>query len=149
MEVSKEIARTHIRNLERYVKDVSTGFILNVDEVGCQKWSDRKKRDVVIPHQERPCRIEYAVSSKEKRITCITTISMASDVLMPLLVMRRRTIDAAVWEEGWRDGQDFMIRSNDTSYVTRPIFTEHVTSVILPYCAATRALIFSVRIVLR
>jgi hypothetical protein len=31
-----------------------------------------------------------------------------------------------------------MIRSNDTSYVTRPIFTEYVTSVILPYFAATR-----------
>jgi hypothetical protein len=34
-EVSKEIAGTHIRNLERYVKDVSTELILNVDEVGC------------------------------------------------------------------------------------------------------------------
>jgi hypothetical protein len=31
-----------------------------------------------------------------------------------------------------------MIRSNDTSYVTRPIFTEYVTSMILPYFAATR-----------
>jgi hypothetical protein len=31
-----------------------------------------------------------------------------------------------------------MIHSNDTSYVTRPIFTEYVTSVILPYFAATR-----------
>jgi hypothetical protein len=78
------------------------------------------------------------VSRKEKRITCITTISMAGDALMPLLVMHRRTIDAAVWEERWRDGQNFMIRSNDTSYVTRPIFTEHVTSVILPHFAATR-----------
>jgi hypothetical protein len=96
MEVSKEIARTHIRNLERYVKDVSTELILNVDEVGSQEWSDRKKRDVIIPHQERPCRIEYAVSRKEKRITCITTISMASDALMPLLVIYRRRIDAAV-----------------------------------------------------
>jgi hypothetical protein len=75
MEVSKEIARTQIRNLERYVKDISTKLILNVDEIGCQEWSDRKKRDVIIRHQERPCRIEYAVSRK-KRITCITTISM-------------------------------------------------------------------------
>jgi hypothetical protein len=31
-----------------------------------------------------------------------------------------------------------MIRSNDTSYVTRLIFTEYVTSVIPPYFAATR-----------
>jgi hypothetical protein len=112
MEVSKEIARTHIRNLEQYVKDVSTELILNVDEVGCQEWPDWKKRDMIIPHQKRPCRIEYAVSRKEKRITCITTISMAGDALMPLLVIDRRTIDAVVWEEGWRDEQDFTIRSN-------------------------------------
>jgi hypothetical protein len=57
---------------------------------------------------------------------------------MSLLVIHRRTIDAAVWEEGWRDEQDFMIRSNDTSYVTRPIFTEYVTSGILPVFAAIR-----------
>jgi hypothetical protein len=66
MEISKEIARTRIRNLERYVQDVSTELILNVDKVGCQGWSDRKKRDMAIPHQERLCRIEYAVSRKEK-----------------------------------------------------------------------------------
>jgi hypothetical protein len=65
MEVLNEIVRTHIRNLERYVNDVPTELILNVDEVGCQEWSDRKKRDEIIPHQERPCRIEYAVSRKE------------------------------------------------------------------------------------
>jgi hypothetical protein len=63
---------------------------------------------------------------------------MAGDVLMPFLLIHRRTIDAAVWEEGWWNGQDFMIRSSDTSYVTRPIFTEYVTSVIQPYFAATR-----------
>jgi hypothetical protein len=120
------------------VKDVSTELILNVDEVDCQEWSDRRKRDVIIPHQERPYRIEYVVSRKEKRFACITNISMAGDALMPLLIIHRRTIDAVVWEEGWRDGQDFMIRSNDTSYDTRSIFTEYVTSVILPYFAATR-----------
>jgi hypothetical protein len=119
------------------VKDVSTELILNVDEVGCQELSERKKRDVIIPHQERPCRIEYAVSRK-KRITCITTVSMLGDALMPLLVIHRRTIDTAVREEGWRDEQYSLIRSNDTSYVTRPIFTEYVTSVNLPYFAATR-----------
>jgi hypothetical protein len=138
MEVSKEIVRTYIRNLERYVKDVSTELILTVDEIGCQEWSDGKKRDGIIPHQERPCRIVYAVSPKEKCITCIPAISMTGHALMPLLVINWRTIDAAVWEEGWRDGLDFMIRSNDTSYVTRPILTEYVTSVILPYFATTR-----------
>jgi hypothetical protein len=95
----RRLGENHIRNLEQYVKDVPTELILNVDEVGCQEWSDRKKRDVIIPHQERRCRIEYAVSRKEKCISCITTISMAGDALMPLSVIRRKARDTAVWEE--------------------------------------------------
>jgi hypothetical protein len=63
---------------------------------------------------------------------------MAGDTLMPLLVIHRKTIDDAVWEEGWRDGQDFLIRSNDTSYVTRDIFKEYLSSVFLRYVESTR-----------
>jgi hypothetical protein len=72
---------------------------------------------------------EYAVFRKEKRIICITTISMAGDVLMPLLVILRKTIDNTVWEDGRRDGHDFMIRSNDTASVTSSVFTEYLTGV--------------------
>jgi hypothetical protein len=137
MEISKEITRTHARNLERYVKDVSTELIFNLDEGGCQEWSDRKTRDAIIPLQKRPCGIEYAASRKEKCVSCITTVLMGGDALILLLVIHRKTIDAAVWEKGWRDGQDFMIRSNNMSYVARPIFTKYVTGVNLPYFAAT------------
>jgi hypothetical protein len=63
---------------------------------------------------------------------------MAGDVLMPLLVIHRKTIDDAVWEEGWRDGQDFLIRSNDSSYVTHEIFKEYLTRVVVPYFLTTR-----------
>jgi hypothetical protein len=138
MKVTKEIARTHIRNLERWVENLPTELILNLDEVGVQEWADRKKRKVIIPYQVQPRKIEYAVTRKEKRISCITTISMAGDALMPLLVIHRRTIDDAVWEEGWRDGQDFMIRSNSSSYVTREIFKEYLTQVLMPYVETTR-----------
>jgi hypothetical protein len=40
--------------------------------------------------------IEYSVPRKEKRISYITTISMAGDVLMPLLLIHRKTVDDAV-----------------------------------------------------
>jgi hypothetical protein len=46
---------------------------------------------------------------------------MAGDVPSPLLVIRRRTIDHEVWEEGWHDGEDFALRQNDSSYVTQDI----------------------------
>jgi hypothetical protein len=138
MKVTKEIARAHIRNLERWVKNLPTELILNFDEVGVQEWADRKKRKVIIPYQAQPRRVEYAVTRKEKRISCIATISIAGDALMPLLVIHRRTIDDAVWEDGWRDGQDFMIRSNSSSYVTREIIREYLTQVLMPYVETSR-----------
>jgi hypothetical protein len=139
MNVTQEIARRHVANLEQYVRDLPTELIFNLDEVGSQEWADRKPRSVIIPRQPRPVRIEYSVPRAEKRMSCIATISMAGDALMPLLVIHRKTIDDAVWEEGWRNGQDFLIRSNDTSYVTRDIFKEYLTSAFLPYVASTRA----------
>jgi hypothetical protein len=63
---------------------------------------------------------------------------MVDDVLMPLLVIHQKTVDNAVWEDGWRDGQDFLIRSSDTSYVTRPIFKEYIRDVILKSFNTTR-----------
>jgi hypothetical protein len=65
-------------------ENVPTEHILKPDEVGSQEWFDRKKRSVIIPHQAHFPRIEYALSCREKRSSCITTISMAGDILMLL-----------------------------------------------------------------
>jgi hypothetical protein len=59
------------------------------------------------PHQPSPWRIEHSVPRKEKRITCITTISSADDVLMPLLVIHQKTVDDAVWEDSTLDSPFF------------------------------------------
>jgi hypothetical protein len=53
-------------------------------------------------------------------------------------VIHRKTVDDDVWEDGWRDGQNFLIRSNDTSYVTRPIVKESLRDVVLKYFNTAR-----------
>jgi hypothetical protein len=128
----------HVQNLERYIQNVPTELILNLDEVGSQKWSNQKKRKIIIPYQASPRRIEYSVPRKEKCTSCITTISRACDVLMPFLVIHQKTGDDAVWEDGWRNEQNFLIRFNDRSYMTRPIFKEYVREVVRKYFSATR-----------
>jgi hypothetical protein len=107
--------------------------------MGCfQEWADRKKGDVIIPHQARDYGVKYAIFRKEQLINCIITIAMAGNMLIPLLVIHQKTIDDAVWEEGWWDGQNFMIRFNDTTYVTRSVFTGYLTSFHFPKFEATR-----------
>jgi hypothetical protein len=84
---------------------------------------------MIILHQAQPERIEYSVQCDENNISSITIVLMASDTLMPLLIVYRKTIDDAIWNERWRDGQDFLICSKDTLYVTREIFKEYITNV--------------------
>jgi hypothetical protein len=56
---------------------------------------------MIVPHQSRRARIEYSVPRSEKRISCIAAISMAGDTFIPFLVIHRKTIDQAIWGEGW------------------------------------------------
>jgi hypothetical protein len=63
---------------------------------------------------------------------------MAGDMLMPLLVIHRKTVDDAVWEDGWLDGQDFLIRSNDTSYLT-PQLSKNISEMLCSNISILRA----------
>jgi hypothetical protein len=54
MQVTKDMCKIHVRNLQRYVQNVPSELILNFDEVGSQEWSDPKKRDVIIPINPLP-----------------------------------------------------------------------------------------------
>jgi hypothetical protein len=63
---------------------------------------------------------------------------MAGNMLMPLLVIDRMMVDGAVGEDGWRDGQDFLILFNDASYATRPIFKEYVKEVVFTHFNTAR-----------
>jgi hypothetical protein len=127
MNVTKEIARKYVAKLEHCMREVPTELIFNPDEVGSQEWADRKSRSVLIPRQFGRSRAGCSVLRAEKRIRSITTISMTGRLLMPLLVIHCKTIDDAVWEKGWRQRQNFLIRSNDTSYATRDIFGKDLT----------------------
>jgi hypothetical protein len=51
---------------------------------------------------------------------------MAGDTLMPPLVLHRKTVDETVWEEGRRNGQDFLLYSKDTSSLIRDIFKDYL-----------------------
>jgi hypothetical protein len=112
MNVLKELAKLHVENLGKSVKDIPAELIFTLDEIESHEWADWNPRDMIIPHQARPGHIESSVQCTEKRISCITTLSMAGDILMPLLIVHRKTIDDAVWDEGWRDWRNFLIRSN-------------------------------------
>ena len=131
--LTREAAIKHIKNIRKYVVDAPTELIFNLDEVGCQQWADKKPCHCIIPNELKGQRVEYEVDRSEKRFTVIATISMSGDVLTPLMVTHRKTIDKNVIESGIREGEDLILKSQQNSFVTQEIFTDYIRNVFIPY----------------
>jgi hypothetical protein len=52
---------------------------------------------------------------------------MAGDVVTPLLIIHLRTIGSTLWEEGWRNGENFVMSQNDSSYGTQDISNDYLS----------------------
>jgi hypothetical protein len=110
MNVTKAVARKHVQKLVDFVQNIHTELVFNLDEVGSEEWADRKPKKVFAPTVRAEKTVHHPVNRGGRRVSAIVTISMAGDVLTPLLIIHRRTIDDAVWEDGWRNGEDFVLR---------------------------------------
>lgn len=123
----------HISNLKKYVAGLPTELVFNLDEVGQQEWANKKTKKVVVPSFLKNARIEYCVERAEKKISLITTISMAGDVLTPLMITSRKTLDEEVMQSGIRIGEDIIIRYQESAYASMEIISEYINDVFLVY----------------
>ena len=99
------------------MEGVPTELIFNLDEVGMQKWADRKKKKILAPVDMKNSRIEYAVERTEKRITIVSAISMAGDCLTPMIITHRKTIDKELLNSGIRIGEDILLETQESSFI--------------------------------
>ena len=138
LNVSKTTAKKHISNLLNYVNNIPTELILNLDEASSSDWQDKRSKKVIVPFNINNERIEYAVERCSKKITICATISMAGDVLPPLIISNRVTIDQEIYDAGWREGQDFVYYHQKNSFMTKEIFQNYIFNHIIPYIDNTR-----------
>ena len=138
LNVSKTTAKKHISNLLNYVNNIPTELILNLDEASSSDWQDKRSKKVIVPYGLSNERIEYAVERCSKKITICATISMAGDVLPPLIISHRKTIDEEILNSGWRSGQDYIYYYNEKSFMTKAIFQDYIIHTIIQYIDRTR-----------
>ena len=136
--VTKTTAKIHILNLIRYVNNVPTELILNLDEASSSEWEDKRSKIVIVPYENYNKTIEFPVDRCAKKITICATISMAGDVLPPLIISHRKTIDEEILNSGWRSGQDYIYYYNEKSFMTKAIFQDYIIHTIIQYIDRTR-----------
>ena len=128
-----ESAEEHVQNLKKYVNGIPTELIFNIDEVGCQKWADRKKKKVIVSQRIPTKKVFYSVKRSEKRLTVVSAISMAGDVLVPLVISQRKTFAQELIDSGIREGEDFIFKHQKSAFINKEIFGDYIRDVVFPY----------------
>jgi hypothetical protein len=98
--VTKVAARRRVQNLIEFVRNIHMALIFNIDEVESEEWAERKPKKVFVPAVRAEETVHHALKRGRRRVTAIVTISIAGDVLTPLLVIHRHIIDHPLWQKG-------------------------------------------------
>ena len=65
LNLSLEYAEKHIQNLTDYVEGIPTELIFNIDEVGFQRWSDKKRKRLLLHNQLQ--KVKFTIQLREVR----------------------------------------------------------------------------------
>ena len=139
--VSKDIAKKHISNLKKYIENVPTELIINIDEACSGDWIDSHPKLVIVPIDYKNRRVQYSVKRNTRKITMCAAISMAGDAITPMIISDRKNLDKEIAESGFREGQDFVYYYQNRCYITKDIFLSYISETIIPYIKSTRDLL--------
>ena len=133
LQLPVEYAKKHVQNLIEFLEGVPTDLVINIDEVGFQRWADRKKKKVVVSQMIPQGGTFYSIKRSEKKISLVVSISMSGSSLVPLVISHRKTMDKELKESGIREGVDFKYAHQSSAFINTEIFNDYIRSVIFVY----------------
>jgi hypothetical protein len=108
---------------------------LNLGEVGMSEWEDPKGKKMIIPMTMDCQMLHYGSSRSVSHISVIACITDGGESLMPFIVTSKisDSIRKKLMSRGVRLGVDFVLRQSSKPYVSRELFFEYMTTILLPY----------------
>lgn len=115
--------------------NIPSHFVLNVDEEGHEDYCDSKKERVVVT-QETKGQVNYPVKRSNTHTTFIACITADGSYLKPLIVIKRKTIEARVFRVPIFD--KLYIAANESGFITTEIFDDWINKILIPYIDSKR-----------
>jgi hypothetical protein len=133
--VLRDFIEAAIEDLWDDVHNMCTEFVFNLDEIGISEWEDMIARRVIVPLAMRGQRIFHSVHRNLKHISAVTCISAAGEHMTPFMVCSQvnKSVERLLKRQGFRFGVDFIIRKRNKSYMNSQLFSEYISTVLLPY----------------
>lgn len=138
LHITREQCQKYLEVLINEVDGKFAELVYNADEVGCSQWGDKKNKKVIVPSLNNDIRITHKVPRSSKLQTILGCISAAGDVLTPVLIHSRKTIDQQVYSLGLREGTDVIIRYSESGFINVEIFEDWINNFFIPFVNSTR-----------
>ncbi|KAA6379248.1 MAG: hypothetical protein EZS28_025225 [Streblomastix strix] len=138
MEVSRDETTRYRAKLDQYVVSKPTYTIIVIDECWFQNWSDAKPQLILAPSNATQGQQRYKVKHNCHLYTIMPAILLCGDILPPLLVIKRLTLDIEVYATGLRENEDVIIVHGPKGQINTLIFHAQVIDVLLPYVDSLR-----------
>ena len=125
-----KLRRFYNDKLPDSVEGVHPSLVFNMDEMGAERYADRKRINVFLPEDEAPEEggVPVGISRSSRRCTLIACIALDGTRLTPAIVTKTKTVNSLLFESGY-DPERVKLYSTKTSFITRDVFGQWLVDV--------------------
>ena len=125
-------------SLPAALRGVHPSLVFNMDEMGAERYADRKHVKVFVPrgvaHSEG---MPIGVPRSSRRCTLIGCIALDGSRLKPAVVIKNVTVNSLLFENGYSP-ENVTIYTTANSFVTGDVFGDWLKDVFIPYVEERR-----------
>lgn len=132
MKVNPKDILNYYSILAKELKDIPADLIFNLDETGIGSWQNLKKKLVIVPKDICKKDINYSYRRYTSRFTIMPCINAIGNSLTPLLITQRKTLDKDFFSSGIILGEEIVIKSQKSAFITERILLEWINEVLIP-----------------
>lgn len=120
----------NLYDLNQKIMGVPTGFLFNLDEIGCEEFADAQDVKVIVPKKYRGNSAPYGVN-RRKRNSVLVCISADGLDCIPQITIRRATIENEIYEYIPKD--KVQIVNTKKGFITTKSFLLWLNEIFLPF----------------
>lgn len=110
--------------------NIPSAFVFNVDEEGHDEYVDTKEKELVVVPKECDKKLFFPVQRKDDHTTFVACIAADGSYLKPLIVVKRKTIEARILRLSVCD--KVKIKFEETGYINIEVFNVCLIDVFIP-----------------
>ena len=134
----EEIMRFYTTTLPQAVNGVHPALFYNMDEMGAERYADRKAVFTFLPQNApRGANVDLGVKRTSNRCTLVVCIALDGTTLTPAVITKTRTISSRVFESGYSP-EKVRFFSTQNSFIVGDVFGDWLKEVFIPHVEETR-----------